>query len=88
MFSKHRDIHTVNIRRGHSISESYTIIQLVVRITNSLCGRYHSVAFLPLFGVCFWFLLHNSDNDSMLKTVCWTASVSVNYVWTLFETYL
>jgi len=70
MFSKHRDIHTVNIRRGHSISESYTIIQLVVRITNSLCGRYHSVAFLPLFGVFFWFLLQNSDNDSMLKTVC------------------
>ena len=37
--------------------------------------------------MCFYvFLLHNLDNDYMLKTVFWTASVAVNYVWTLFET--
>jgi len=33
------------------------------------------------------FLLHNSDNDRMLKTVLWTASVAVDYVWTLFQRY-
>jgi len=35
----------------------------------------------------FVFLLCNSDNDPMLKTVFWTAAVAVDYVWTLFQSY-
>ena len=34
------------------------------------------------------FLLHNSDNDPILKTVFWTASIAVDYVWTLFQSYV
>jgi len=34
------------------------------------------------------FLLHNSDNDPILKTVFWTASVAVDYVWRLFQSYV
>jgi len=34
------------------------------------------------------FLLHNSDSDPILKTVFWTASVAVDYVWTLFQSYV
>jgi len=34
------------------------------------------------------FLLHNSDNDPILKTAFWTASVAVDYVWTLFQSYV
>jgi len=34
------------------------------------------------------FLLHNSDNDPILKAVFWTASVAVDYVWTLFQSYV
>jgi len=33
------------------------------------------------------FLLHNSDNDPMLNTVFWTASVAIDYVWTSFQSY-
>ena len=38
--------------------------------------------------VFYVFLLHNSDNDLMLKSVFWTASAAVNYVWTSFEMYV
>ena len=31
------------------------------------------------------FLLRNSDNDRLLKTVFWTASFAVDNVWTLFQ---
>jgi len=40
--------------------------------------------------MCFnVFLLRNSDNDPVLNTVFWTASIAVNHVQTLlFETYV
>jgi len=33
-----------------------------------------------LHDLFYVFLLHKSDNDSMLKTVFWTASLAVKYV--------
>ena len=43
---------------------------------------------LSLRDVFSMFLLHNSDNDPILKTVFWTASVAVDYVWTLLQSYV
>ena len=38
--------------------------------------------------VFYVFLLHNSDNDPVLKSVFCTASAAVKYVWTSFEMYV
>ena len=41
----------------------------------------HNSSLRDVFSVI---LLHDADNDPMLKTAFWTASVAVEYVWTLF----
>jgi len=44
--------------------------------------RFHRHLFLRYYSFLHDVLLRKSDDDPMLKTVFWTASVAVNYVWT------
>ena len=64
------------------------IKHLIMLRKTKLCRHLflaHNNLLRDMFSV---FLLHNSDNDPILKTVFWTASVAVDYVWTLFQSYV